>query len=724
MDSFKKPFLYGITAAVFLAITLQLDPMLAKNIPQVSLLVSASRFFSFVGDGAFLAFVCAALYFYGRYSNNGVCKEAGKAGFLSVAIAGTLVNLLKASFERPRIEHASNAVSTLLDNTAIFDLTGKYNSFPSGHTTISFALAFVLSKKFPSFKMLFYTVAALVAASRVYLGSHYPSDVYGGALVGLAVGYLVSGDIKSKQRWIIAGLISLTIFLSFFKIGSFLLFDVDEAVFSEASREMVETGDYITPTYNYEPRYDKPILFYWFMSSAFKLFGVNEFAARFTSAGFGTLLVLMTFLFVKRIKGFNPAVFASFALLLNIEFFVYTHSAVTDMTLAFFITGSIYAFYLGITEENKRWLMLSWASSAMAVLTKGVIGLLFPAVIAFLYLLASGNIRKLKEILKPSYILVFLLVAGPWYAAEFYVNGWEFFDAFIVKHHIQRYSDANSSHGGPFFYYILVLLIGFFPWVSMLPGALYKSFKDRKNSADGLSLLAGIWFIFVLVFFSISRTKLPNYIFPLFPAASILAGLYLHDITFGEGRPGRKSLFLLTVISVILGGALIALPFMDLRMDIPMPDGFFINFGFLFLIIGALSIVALSRPLSSFVGISALMAIMIIFLRVAGLPPVNSFLQKNIYVFSSYARSIGKDGVLATYEINRPSIPFYAGRGFVKIEKKDTCGIKEYAKKGDFLLITTVSKKDEIKEYGLKEIDRWGEYVLLGNKAPLLPPAR
>ena len=194
----------------------------------------------------------------------------------------------------------------------------------------------------------------------------------------------------------------ITLFISFFKTGGFLLFDVDEAVFSEAAREMVETGDLITPTYNYEPRYDKPILIYWLMSSAFKLFGTGEFAARFTSGLFGTLSVLATFFFIRKVKGLAAAMLCGLALLLNLEYFVYTHSAVTDMTLGFFIASSIYAFYLGFHEDNPKWYWGFWCASALAVLTKGAIGILFPVAIAVIFLVASGSRSGIKALFRPT----------------------------------------------------------------------------------------------------------------------------------------------------------------------------------------------------------------------------------------------------------------------------------------------------------------------------------
>ncbi|TAK10067.1 MAG: phospholipid carrier-dependent glycosyltransferase, partial [Candidatus Manganitrophaceae bacterium] len=167
-----------------------------------------------------------------------------------------------------------------------------------------------------------------------------------------------TGSRSLSDRNALIGLLLIASFLFFFKLGSVYLFDVDEAVFSEATREMLETGDWITPQYNYVNRYDKPILFYWMMAISYRLFGVNEFGARFSSALMGVALIWMTYSFVRSLRGPRAGFVSALILATSLEMIGLAHSAITDMTLTFFVSLALFGFFQGYaaTEpEKKRW---------------------------------------------------------------------------------------------------------------------------------------------------------------------------------------------------------------------------------------------------------------------------------------------------------------------------------------------------------------------------------
>jgi 4-amino-4-deoxy-L-arabinose transferase-like glycosyltransferase len=168
---------------------------------------------------------------------------------------------------------------------------------------------------------------------------------------------------------------------------------------------------------------------------------------------------------------------------------------------------------------------------ALAVLTKGPVAIVIPVLIIGPFLIAAG---KWRSVITPRRLIgvgaVFFLIAAPWYLIQLFVNGWEFVDAFILKHNIGRYAGVVSGHSGPWFYYLIVLLAGFFPWVSFLPAAIVAQVSKRlavQSSSERLGLFLLIWFAVVFLFFSFAKTKLPNYVAPLFPPASILVAQWL-----------------------------------------------------------------------------------------------------------------------------------------------------------------------------------------------------
>ncbi len=710
--SSRQVFLALTGALTVLLISAAFDSRLASLNPG-TLTSSVAEFFSLLGNGGVLIPVSLILMGIGRKLKNTHLAAAGKEALYAILLSGVIAQLLKAVFERPRLAHVSEYILHALSHPSFFDLTGRFNSFPSGHTATAFAISVVLGRRYPRLRPPLYLTAVLIGLSRIALGSHYASDVVGGAVLGLAVGWLLTrgrGADFDKKKWVKAALALLVISICFFKLGGYLVFDVDEAVFSEASREMVVTGDLITPSYNFEPRYDKPILFYWAMSGAFKLFGTSEFSARFPSAAFVALLVLLTFVFVRRFKGFNAALWSSLVLLLNLEFFVYSHSAVTDMTLAFFISGALFSAYGAIKTGNKWLYMGFWASSALAMLTKGAIGLLFPVSITFIYLLVIRDFSSIKRFCNPLYILLFLLISMPWFLLEYNARGWEFIDAFIIKHHIHRFTGVISSHGGPPYFYVLILLIGFFPWVTFLPGAVIKGIKGARKGRENkdIFLFTAIWFLFIFIFFSISKTKLPNYIFPAIPACSVLAGLLVaRALERGNGRG-----FAFTgaaILAFILSAAAFLTPHLGVKMEIPLPSTLFTGLGVIFLLTGVFSALSIKNPRRFAPLIAAASVALLVFLRLNAIPPVNSFMQRDLYEFATYAKNTG--AALATYEINQPSIAFYyAGEKILKLEGS-TLEKLHVDKNKTLLLITKTERITQLPDFTL--IDKGHDFALL-----------
>ena len=233
-----------------------------------------------------------------------------------------------------------------------------------------------------------------------------------------------------------------------------------------------------------ELRIAKPGFIYWLMEQSYRLFGVNEFAARFPSALFGVGLIFIHYLFLVHQRDQTVALFGGLMLLLNLEILGIGRMALTDSVLIFFTTASLYGFWLGLhgASRVRRWIWAFYIGMALATLTKGPVGFAVPIIAAALYLTWTRRWREYWQKGVPlAGLLLFILLAAPWYAAMFLVHG----DAYATgakANTIGRFLSPMEGHQGTIFFYLPVLLLGFFPWSALLPVPLYHAFKNWRSS--------------------------------------------------------------------------------------------------------------------------------------------------------------------------------------------------------------------------------------------------
>ena len=389
-------------------------------------------------------------------------------------------------------------------------------------------------------------------------------------------------DRQPNQFATVTVLLALSGLLLFFGLGDMGLTDRDEGRNAEAGREMFVSGDLITPTFNGELRVAKPVFVYWLMTLSYHAFGVNEFAARAPSALFGVALILMHYLFLTRLRGSTVGLFGALMLLLNIEMLALGRMAITDSVLIFFTTLSLYGFWLGLHEPGagRHWMWGFYIGMALATLTKGPIGFLIPPLAAGLYLTATRRWRIFWQRGFPiAGTLVFLVLAGPWYAAMFLIHG-DAYGSQAKVHTVGRFLAPMEGHGVGFWFYVPVLLLGFFPWSLLLPAGFYTAYQswrewrrggrtdsapldsqDTDRPGNELEWFAALWLIGTFVFFTLSSTRLPHYIGPLFPAASLLAALYWSRAVQDPSTPWiRGSIHAMTGVGYLLAIGFAYLP--------------------------------------------------------------------------------------------------------------------------------------------------------------------
>jgi hypothetical protein len=333
-----------------------------------------------------------------------------------------------------------------------------------------------------------------------------------------------SARLESWLPWI---LFAAAIFVLFFKLGQAALFEPDEGRNAEKAREILVLNDWITPHENYHPVLDKPIFFYWLIALSYQLFGISEWAARLPSALAALGCLAVVYCFVRTHWGFWPALWAGLILLTSLEFFVLARLVIFDMALTFFLTVALCAFYqAGHTDDvrRRRWLCLfMYGALGAATLIKGLIGIVLPGMVIFGYLLLSKRGSILRRIYLVPGILLLLAIVLPWYLQADARNV-GYLKYYFWDEHFGRYATASFDRTQPWYYFILVLLAGFSPWTLLLP---FVSTQYHRKTCDDLTLFLLLWAVLPLLFFSFSKSKLPHYILPMFPALAILTAAAL-----------------------------------------------------------------------------------------------------------------------------------------------------------------------------------------------------
>ena len=389
-------------------------------------------------------------------------------------------------------------------------------------------------------------------------------------------------------------------------LGNIGLVDETEPLFAEAARQMTLTGDWITPYFNGETRFDKPPLIYWLMAVAYRTLGVNEWAVRLPSALCAIGLTCLGFytlskeggssatdsvtdltdvrnkeevrwkpeeetennnskLKTRRLPLFLSTPWIGAALIaLNPQTIAWGRTGVSDMLLVSCMCSALFAFFLGYTLEEQRekaefstvsasrfpnkWYLTFYVLIALAILAKGPVGIVLPALIVGCFGLYLGNFWQLWREMRPvSGILIILAIALPWYILVILDNGQTYIDSFFGYHNFQRFTGVVNKHSAPWYFYFFVVLVGFAPWSIYLPVAIartrfwQRSYWRRQPRSAQLSLFALFWFVCIFGFFTIAVTKLPSYVLPLIPAAAILVTLLWSDIIAGNEPENRRA---------------------------------------------------------------------------------------------------------------------------------------------------------------------------------------
>ena len=379
----------------------------------------------------------------------------------------------------------------------------------------------------------------------------------------------------SKYTSILLFLLSFAIYSS--NIGGVSIYILDEAKNAGCAREMFDQGELIVPTFNDVLRTDKPPLHYFFMMLSYSTFGVNAFAARFFSALFGALTVLISFLFVRKYSDTTHAVWTAIVLLASVHLSIQFHLAVPDPYLIFFFTAGVMSFYASIKEKKLRYILPMYIAIGLGTLSKGPVAIGLPGLIFLIFLIFSKrfNWKEIKSLKPFMGAIIVLAIALPWFILVHIKTNGAWTEGFFLKHNLGRFTDKMEGHGGIFLITIGFVLMGLFPFSAFIVQAAKKAWKNRKDDFTLFNLIAGIT---IVAFFSVSRTKLPNYTVPSYPFLAILLAQYLQGIHSKKLKLKVGMIILLSVGILLIPGLLVALNFDSALTDVKYIVWYFLPF--------------------------------------------------------------------------------------------------------------------------------------------------
>jgi len=354
----------------------------------------------------------------------------------------------------------------------------------------------------------------------------------------------------SYQKWVPA-LFALAAILLFVQIGSTPIYILDEAKNAQCAREMWYSQNWLVPTFNGELRTDKPPLHYWFMSIAYQLFGVGSGSARFFSTVMGMLTLWISYAWAKKWGGQGVAFFTLLSLVLSVHFIFEFRLSVPDPYLIFFTaSGLMGGFnYLQDTKNKLLWILITAISLALAMLAKGPVALGLPGLVFSGFIIWQKKWWVLKDWRVIMAGVLALGIALPWYFAVHKATNGAFTEGFFFEHNFNRFSAEMEGHGGPFFITPLIVLIGMLPF-SLL---LFKSLRPKNGFyAEPVFAFSFLVIMVYMVFFSISRTKLPNYPMPCYPFAGLLIAVFINRVFEGQKQLPRYFIPVLLSFAALL----------------------------------------------------------------------------------------------------------------------------------------------------------------------------
>ncbi len=335
--------------------------------------------------------------------------------------------------------------------------------------------------------------------------------------------------------------------------------DPVESNYALTAKEMVLSADWVSPRIYGNVWFDKPIFFYWLTALSFQLFGFSEWAARLAPALFAAVGVVLLYWFVSKTNTRRSALLAVVIMGTSFEYILLAKLVITDMVFFVFNCAALGFFYLGYVKMDgtKRWYLAAYVSMALAVLTKGPIGALLPTLVMLLVILLQRNWTELKEMYLLIGVLLFAIVALPWYAAMYTLHGMEFINNFFGVHNYLRATVSEHPKDNVSYYYLAVFVLSMLPWSALAVKALIQGYKDLRSQKSPLLLFLFLWIVAYFGFYSLMATKYLTYTFPILFPVAILTAIQLERM-LAQGKTKEIFYWIGVPVALLMVGYMIA----------------------------------------------------------------------------------------------------------------------------------------------------------------------
>ena len=348
--------------------------------------------------------------------------------------------------------------------------------------------------------------------------------------------------LRRSRQTLLAALLCAAVIPYFLNLGVSSIWDANEAFYAQTPREMIDAGDYVTPSFNFQLRMNKPVLSYWNVAASYHLFGISEWSERVPIA-IGAVAIIATAFGLGRLLGGTIAgLFAALVLAASPRVMLLARRIIIDVHITMWMGLVLFLFALAEMRPQQRrlYLCLMYVAAGFGVLTKGPVAVFLPALVFFTYLASQRRLGDLRHMMLPTGAAISLAIVVPWYYLLYRVHGWEYIGSFIFGENLGRYASAVGAQSRGVLFYVPVMLADLFPWSLLIPAAIWWALRDSRENR--IARLLVVWIAVIVVFFSLSGTKEDLYILPIVPAEAALIGAMVAKAVGGEtvARPDDK----------------------------------------------------------------------------------------------------------------------------------------------------------------------------------------